>query len=166
MSIQEITTQEDCNTGEIHLHKEGIFWKAYQQSAYLFTQEVRAFKISKKWVKSVGRERKVVSLGFPQNALEQYFNKEQLTEVDEKQLLITGYSLRTEDYQQWLESLPLTVRRASERKLENEQMKSQQPTDNECAVLTSLRDFRVERSTPMDCMQFIVVLQKQLDGRL
>jgi hypothetical protein len=56
MSIQEITTIEDQNTGEIHLHKEGMFWKAYQQSAYLFTREVKAFKVSKKWVKAVGRE--------------------------------------------------------------------------------------------------------------
>jgi hypothetical protein len=164
MSIQEITTQEDCNTGEIHLHKEGVFWKAYQQSAYLFTQEVKAFNTSKRLVKSVGRV--VVSLGFPQNALGKYFNKKQLTEVDEKQLLITGYSLRREDYQQWLESLPLTERSASERQSENEQMKSPQPIGNEGVVLASLRDFRVERSTPMDCLLFIVALQKQLDGSL
>jgi hypothetical protein len=30
MSIQKITTIEDQNMGEIHLYKEGIFWKAYQ----------------------------------------------------------------------------------------------------------------------------------------
>jgi len=50
MSIQEITTIEDQNTGEIRLHKEGIFWKAYQQSAYLFTREVKVFKVYRKWV--------------------------------------------------------------------------------------------------------------------
>jgi hypothetical protein len=30
MSIQEIIDIEHQNTGEIHPHKEGIFWKAYQ----------------------------------------------------------------------------------------------------------------------------------------
>ena len=92
----------------------------------------------------------MVSLGFPQNALEKYFNKEQLKEVDEKQLLVKGYSFQTDDYQQWLEYLPLSVKRVSERKSEKEQTKSQQPTDKEGAVLGYLRDFRVERYTPMD----------------
>jgi hypothetical protein len=46
MSIHEIITIEDRNTGEIHLHKEGIFWKAYQQSTYLFTREVKALTAS------------------------------------------------------------------------------------------------------------------------
>jgi hypothetical protein len=30
MSIQEIIDIEHQNTGEIYLHKEGIFWKACQ----------------------------------------------------------------------------------------------------------------------------------------
>jgi hypothetical protein len=47
MSIQEITTIEDRNTGEVHLYKEGIFWKTYQQSAYLFTLEVKHSRSSR-----------------------------------------------------------------------------------------------------------------------
>jgi len=168
MSIHEIITNENQNTGEIHLHKEGIFWKAYQQSAYLFTREVKAFKVSKKLVKAVGRE--VVSLGFPQQAFSTYFEETRWNEIDEKQRLITGYTLQTEDYRQWLESLPLTERKpvgsvpANEQA--NEQTKHQQPTGCECAALSSLRAFRVEQSTPMDCMLFVVSLQKQLDGSL
>jgi len=156
MSIQEIINIEDRNKGEIHLYKEGIFWKAYQQSAYHFTREVRAFKISKKMVKSVGRE--VVSLGFPKNALEQYFSKEKLTEINEKQLLITGYTFKMEDYQQWLESLPLVSKQ--------KQTNDRQPINKEDAVLALLLGFRVERSTPMECMQLVVSLQKMLDGSL
>jgi hypothetical protein len=164
MSIHEIVTIEDQNTGEIHLHKEGIFWKAYQQSAYLFTREVKAFKVSKKLVKAVGRE--VVSLGFPQQTLATYLEETQWNEIDEKHRLITGYSLQAEDYRGWLESLPLTVKKPAGSVPVNEQAKHQQLTDSECTALSSLREFRVERSTPMDCMLFVVSLQKQLDGSL
>lgn len=172
MSIQEIVNIEDQNTGEIHLHKEGLFWKAYQQSAYLFTREVKAFKASKKRVKAVGG-REVVSLGFPQQAFATYFEDTQWKEVDEKQRLITGYTLQAEDYRQWLESLPLLP--LTERKSAGtlpadgsaaDPVKQLQPTSGECAALSLLREFRVEQATPMDCMLFVVALQKQLDGRL
>jgi len=169
MSIQEIVTNEDQNTGEIHLHKKGIFWKAYQQSAYLFTRDVKAFKVSKKLVKSVGN-REVVSLGFPQQAFATYFEDTRWKEINEKQRLITGYAFQTEDYRQWLESLPLTERKPDRSvpaiESANEPAKHQQPTSSECAALSSLKEFRVERATPMDCMLFIVGLQKQLDGGL
>jgi len=113
MNIHKITTIEDQNTGKIYLHKEGFFWKAYQQSSYIFTQEIKAFKISKKWAKTV--EREVVSIGFPENALEKFFNEEQLTKIDEKQIVVTGYLFRVEDYQQWLAFLSFTVRNVSKR---------------------------------------------------
>lgn len=112
MSIHEIVSIEDRNTGEIHLHKEGLFWKAYQQSAYLFTREVKAFKASKKRVKAVGGQ-EVVSLGFPQQAFATYFDDTRWKEIDEKQRLITGYALQAEGYRQWLESLPLTEKNSA-----------------------------------------------------
>jgi len=48
MNIQEIIDIENHNNGEIHLHKEGFPKKAFQQSAYLFTRDVKAFKFSKR----------------------------------------------------------------------------------------------------------------------
>jgi anaerobic ribonucleoside-triphosphate reductase len=156
MNIQEIIDIENHNNGEIHLHKEGFFWKAFQQSAYLFTQEVKVFKVSRKMVKTIMRD--VVSVGFPQNALEQYFDKNKLTKIEEKHLLIMGYSLQTRNYQQWLNSLPLIT--------ENGQTNDRQTINKHDAVMTSLCGFRVETSTPMECIQFVVSLQKMLDGSL
>jgi len=40
MKMTDILTFEFGNKGEIHLYKEGLFWKAYQQSAYLFHTQV------------------------------------------------------------------------------------------------------------------------------
>jgi hypothetical protein len=133
-SIQEIIYIEDRNKGEIHLHKEGPFWKAYQQSAYLIIREVKTFNVSKKMEAAIGRE--VVSLSIPQNALNKYFSKEQLTEIKvfetrndtlrvlEEHLLIPNYSLQKEDYQQWLKSIPFVFENTPQNIFEKSQQTS------------------------------------------
>jgi hypothetical protein len=62
MKIKEILEIESNNGGVINLFLEGIFWKAYEQSAYLFSANVEAFAINKKMIKNVQKE--IVSLGF------------------------------------------------------------------------------------------------------
>jgi hypothetical protein len=61
MTIKEILDSEDKNKGYIYLRLEGIFWKAYEQSAYLFIREMKPFKVVKHFVKAV--EQNIVSLG-------------------------------------------------------------------------------------------------------
>ena len=51
---------------QIHLWKEGVFWVAYEQSAYAIWL-LKKYKPVKKFIKSVGME--VVSIGFPATAL-------------------------------------------------------------------------------------------------
>jgi hypothetical protein len=50
MSIDNIIKSEAINDGAIHLYLEGMFWKAYQQSAYLFVKNVVAFKVIRKFI--------------------------------------------------------------------------------------------------------------------
>ena len=50
------------------LFKEGLFYKCYNEDAMVFTQRVRVYKLSNKYVKSVGSE--VLSLGFPISEVE------------------------------------------------------------------------------------------------
>lgn len=47
------------------LHREGLFYKCYNEDAMVFAKKVRAYKISSKYVKNVDAE--VFSLGFPLN---------------------------------------------------------------------------------------------------
>jgi hypothetical protein len=55
------------NAGNIvKLYKEGVFWVAYEESAYRLSQ-VKSLKASKKHIKSINRD--VVSVGFPDSAL-------------------------------------------------------------------------------------------------
>ena len=67
MKIKDILQQEQANTNSIFLHKEGIFWRAYEKSAYLFSLYIKAYQITKKYYKNVGSE--VVYLGFPDSSL-------------------------------------------------------------------------------------------------
>ena len=56
MSISEILKKEATNIGDIILFKDGIFWRAYERSAYLFTTHVKPYQLTKRYFKNVGCE--------------------------------------------------------------------------------------------------------------
>lgn len=65
MGISEILESEVENS-LIKLHKEGLFWRAYEQSAFLFINNIKEYNVTKKYYKNVKQE--LVYLGFPQNS--------------------------------------------------------------------------------------------------
>jgi len=65
MGISNILELEQVNT-QILLHKEGLFLRAYEHSAYLFVKYIKAYNLTKKFYKNVKQE--VVYLGFPQSS--------------------------------------------------------------------------------------------------
>lgn len=72
---------ETVNTGVVHLWLEGMFWKAYERSAYIFVCRVSGYKPYKKWIKSVGGE--VVAIGFPAKAFDKLLEGRAIDYVDE-----------------------------------------------------------------------------------
>jgi len=56
------------NTQAFTMYKEGLFYKCYNEDAMVFSQQVKNYKVTAKFVKSVGAE--VLSLGFPINEVE------------------------------------------------------------------------------------------------
>ena len=58
--LQKITNSKD--TAVFTLHREGIFYKCYNEDAMLFYKRVKAFKITCKFVKRGGSM--VLSIGF------------------------------------------------------------------------------------------------------
>ena len=46
--FEEIASREDANRAEIALYPEGLFYKAYERSAFAFVTRISAFKPSKK----------------------------------------------------------------------------------------------------------------------
>jgi hypothetical protein len=68
MTIKEIVAQESQNSNSVRLHKEGIFYRAYNQSAMRMVERVKAYKINHKFVKTANRE--VFYVGFPCTSIE------------------------------------------------------------------------------------------------
>lgn len=55
-SLIDNLSQESKNTDRIYLYREGVFYKAYERSAYLFVKHIKPFMVKKRLVKSVKRE--------------------------------------------------------------------------------------------------------------
>ncbi len=50
-TIKERIEQEQSNIDKIYLYKEGIFYKAYERSAYLWVNNICNYEIKKRYVK-------------------------------------------------------------------------------------------------------------------
>ncbi|MCB9291523.1 MAG: hypothetical protein H6559_00085 [Lewinellaceae bacterium] len=68
MQTKDILALEGANEGDILLLREGLFWRAYQLSAFLFFTHIRPLKITARYVKVAGA--KLVYVGFPDKVLE------------------------------------------------------------------------------------------------
>ena len=64
MTSQDFIRTEAANTDRIILYREGLFWKAYERSAFAVCSQVRAFKTTKKALKTLGGGH-LLSIGFP-----------------------------------------------------------------------------------------------------
>ncbi len=64
--LQKITNSKD--PAIFTMYREGMFYKCYNEDAMLFSQRVKDFKISAKYIKSAGSM--VLSLGFPGSLME------------------------------------------------------------------------------------------------
>lgn len=83
-NLSEILQNECTNAHILYFYREGVFYKAYEHSAYLFVKHVKPFQVKKRMVKSVKQE--VVSIGFPTNSLTNYFSSEKIREKRMKNL--------------------------------------------------------------------------------
>ena len=62
-----LQAEQQNDGGRIHLYAEGIFYKAYERSAWVAFRVLYPFMVKKRAVRKVGQE--VVSIGFPKTSL-------------------------------------------------------------------------------------------------
>ena len=67
MTKLEIVDRERRSDGTVLLYPEGMFYKAYEQSAFILCTKVHPFKVSVRELK--GMDGSLVSVGFPQSSL-------------------------------------------------------------------------------------------------
>lgn len=68
--IKNILAQESAGTPVIRLYPGGMFYKAFEYSAYRFCHHVHPYTPRKRYYRVVQRE--VVSIGFPTSMLERF----------------------------------------------------------------------------------------------
>ncbi len=159
MKIKDVLKIEQKNTNSIFLHKEGLFWRAYERSAYLFTLYIKVYQITKKFYKNVNSE--VVYLGFPNNSLNQILQtvNEKNIQKNEKQIIIDNFQLEINKFEQWKNKISIIQNSKSSETFE----KLQQQENN---IINKIRNYPIASKTPIECQQFLIEIQKEINGTL
>ncbi len=115
--LQEVSAcAKNCR---IVLFREGMFWKAYQQAAYLFVSNLRQYQVNRNYVKKVGED--VLSLGFPVPSSAKILSGVNYEEDEERiSIPLSIGCFCEEDYLKWRESVtiqPVVSRKPSRNEL-------------------------------------------------
>lgn len=194
MTLQEIIAAENCNTDRIFLYPEGVFWKAYERSAFAFVRRISRYKITKRFVKYLDTE--IVSLGFPDSSRTRVLGDRPVKAGPYGMLVLDGGTIDPAAYLRWKEAIPLVAARTATTSppaapvtfpppavgvgsggptrlgVEQPLVTAPLPVGAENrtsvveAVLRDLRNFSVENATPLECLLFVSSLKKQLNGSL
>lgn len=147
----------------IVLFKEGNFWKAYQQSAYLFSKHIADYRVKKKYVKTIGDT--LYSLGFPVSATDKVLSGHGYEQVNEKKIIVAlngDATAVSDEYSVWKESIQdETDVKDSVKDSEKADMKVDVKAED---AIGEIRRFPIESSTPIECMCFVARLKRILNG--
>lgn len=171
---------EERNERTVRLWPEGMYFKAYERSAYLFVNKLKDYHPCRSYV--ILAERDVVSIKFPQTVLETLGVNHQKADdgsvvikfdmvIDEQQFLL------------WREALPLSeAKKKSPKKavapvVDVKPVVETAPVEKpvapmgadtpESVVVRRISEFNLAMATPMQCMLMLSELQtllKQGDG--
>jgi hypothetical protein len=159
-AIHYILSIEAQNSDKIHLFREGLFFKAYGRSAFLFHTQVKPFKIVRKHYKVVGSD--VLLLGFPSGQLDALFPQGGVETLGEGHVAVNARQPFDPDaYYDWCDEVEMGVAPAVSTMPAAVSVHSCLPA----ALEAKIRAFPIERSSPIDCMMFLSALQKELRGQ-
>lgn len=144
MTIAEIISREEDNI--IQLYRQGVFWVAYEQSAYA-VHKITNYKASQRYIKNM-REY-VVSLGFPDAALGKLLGSKSVLESTEKyKRLLSPHTLEKGELDKWKKTVPLAEKKENHK---------EKPSAEE-----EIKNFPLETKTPIEAFLFIRELQKRI----
>ena len=138
------------SASEVRIYKEGVFWIAYEQSAYIISQ-LKNLKPAKKYIKKIGQE--IVSVGFPDSVLDKMASMFTLRERRDTLIVMESDSPCDKiAYQQWKERLETTA---------PAQM-AVMAIEQESSLSKRILAFDMGNSTPMQCFLFLNGLQQDI----
>ncbi|MCB9291517.1 MAG: hypothetical protein H6559_00055 [Lewinellaceae bacterium] len=159
MQTKDILALEGTNEGDILLLREGLFWRAYQLSAFLFSTHIRPLKVTSRHVKVV--KANLAYVGFPDKILEGIVQaageKGWNIERQEKQIrIIVGLPVDRAAYQQWFEAQAPS----------EEESAATFPYLGQDKILEKIRSYPIMEKTPLETQRFVLELQKEINGHL
>ncbi len=179
MSVtKEIIDQEALRVktgvyGEIHLHKEGTFLRAYDWSAWLCCRYLHEFKVNKRTFKGI--DEPVAYIGFPETSLAKWMPEGAATEaVDEKHvkmvlppiMLIDDGQAMESAYGEWKAAIPLTEMHGGQRKREQgddvESLFEAPPAASLTSIMQRVLAYPIESKSPIECMTFLADVKQRL----
>lgn len=144
----------------IHLYKEGIFWIAYEKSAYALVQH-KALKVSKRHVKKINSY--IVRVGFPTDLLDYFYSLLGAPIIkDEFYIRINlENEILESDFTPWKEEQVLLDigENAISKTLGN---KHTNKSDNSLAnkLVGMIQNYPLATKTPMEAMLFVQSLKR------
>ena len=106
MSIKEKIVMQAQDKALVYLHKEGIFYKAYNEGAYML--DFLGYKVSAKFVKDCNQM--VYSIGFPPAVLDKLAENYTIANQNNIKMLSTKAIFEPENYELWCKQNSITVR--------------------------------------------------------
>lgn len=150
MTILEKVTLQKQDTSKIFLFKEGIFYKAYNEGAFLLKD--RDYKVAVKKIKGI--ENEVLSIGFPVSILNRIVENGVSEEVHENYVSFqTHIVFSNKSYHQWRSNL--TAIEKNKANLSN----------NKCdysALIDSIKNYPLANKTPIEVFNWVSELQKNI----
>ena len=108
MTTNEILQLEENNTNLVVLYREGMFWKAYERSAYLICTQIHPFRVTTRYISKLAGA-SITSIGFPDTSLEKFMGKYHPIARGYDSITYSGFhSVNEQDFLIWKEqqSLP------------------------------------------------------------
>lgn len=138
---------------EVRLYKEGLFWVAYEQSAFFFWQ-LKGYKPNKRYVKLLQKE--VVSIGFPDSALLSIVTQANLVLCETKGNCINSHSFIVANameyaiFEDWKDNLVIVQKGRNKIAI----------VENEVAI--KIKSFPLAYKTPIEAFLFLKEMQEDL----
>ena len=165
MTIAE-KTQVSANKTRFTLFKEGLFYKCYNEDAMIFVQNVKKYKVSAKFVKSVGAN--VYSIGFPASEVKKgHLSFENISEKigaksyeikDKHIVFLIGNADAKRDYNEWTE----TIQEDKNVVAAKDPAPIYKTKLDMNGIINMIKNYDLANSTPMQGLNFIQQLKSEL----
>ncbi|HFK5504482.1 TPA: hypothetical protein ACG0AG_003207 [Elizabethkingia anophelis] len=150
MKLSDIISRENYHS--IQLYKQGVFWVAYEQSAYSIWEH-KGYRVNKKYIKSLKRD--VVSLGFPASVLDEIgkiYKQDKLQSSSEYKSYMLSQELNKTLFLRWRFNTHTHTHTHTHTQLRVT-----------CDLVAKIKSFCLSNKTPLEAYLFLYELQSDLN---